>query len=387
MIFTLHLGILSNSLLLYILWKNARKELHFKVLFIIFLWILFTQISFLGFINESKIIFYAMFLFQDTLPTSVGPCLYLYVKTIFFPSKHVFKNNYKHFIIPFLYLLFASIPKLISLINSSEPFTHLRIGLENLWALSNIYSLIYCILALIVLSKTKKLVKFYYSNINSKDLDWLQIFLYGTIVIIGIDISITIYEVLFGDITSAIGIIAVFVVFLIVYLAYKGISQTKVLLPEFLLKKEDAIHEQSTEESRLISHQTKITHDPEELDILFKRLEIIIREQKCYLTPELSLKSVSEKLNISDKKLSYLLNQHMNVSFYDYVNQFRVEEVKKKIMNPSFSKYTLLAIALECGFNSKTSFNRTFQRFEKITPSKFRTQVLKSKSNYDLTEL
>ncbi|WP_343911342.1 helix-turn-helix domain-containing protein [Aquimarina litoralis] len=230
-------------------------------------------------------------------------------------------------------------------------------------------------------------MKFYYSDINSNDFAWLQIFLYGTIVIIGIDISITIYEVLIGDITSAIGIIALFVVFLIVYLAYKGISQTKVLLPDFLLKKEDIPYKNNTNKTRIISNQTKIKHNPEELDILFKKLERLIRQQKCYLTPELTLKSVSEKLNISDKKLSYLLNQHMSISFYDYVNQFRVEEVKKKIVNPSFSKYTLLAIALECGFNSKTSFNRTFQRFEKITPSKFRNQVLKTKSNYDLKKL
>ena len=109
------------------------------------------------------------------------------------------------------------------------------------------------------------------------------------------------------------------------------------------------------------------------MDSLKEELEKLILQEKWYLIPELSLKSLSDELNISDKKLSYLLNQYMNVSFYDYINSLRVEEVKQKILDPSYAQYTLLAIALECGFNSKTSFNRTFQRFEGITPSKYKT--------------
>ncbi len=373
--FTLHLGILANTLLLYVLWKNGWKEFHFKVLFVIFLWIVFTQICFFGFIKESKPIFYFTFLFQDTIPISIGACLFLYVKAIFYPSQNIIRKNIKHFIIPFLYLLFASIPKLISLLNSPNVFEHLRTGLENLWALSIIYSLIYCFIAIKLVKKTNKVVKLYYANINPADFNWLLKLLYGTTVIIGIDISITIYEVLFGDINSSIGIIALFVVFLIVYLAYHGLSQTKVFLPEFLLKKERSKKVEASPTTVLSTSSSKPIYDANEMQSLQKQLEILMQQHKWYLNTELSLKSLAEKLNISDKKLSYLLNQHMRISFYDYINQFRVEEVKQRIKNPSFAQYTLLAIALESGFNSKTSFNRTFQRFEGITPSNFRKQM------------
>ncbi|RZS99019.1 AraC family transcriptional regulator [Aquimarina brevivitae] len=374
--FILHFGILANALLLYILWKNGLKEIHFRILFVIFLWILLTQISFFGFINEFEIIFYSAFLFQDTIPISIGPFLYLYIKAIFFPNNNIVKENYKHFIIPILYLLFASIPKLVSLIQKPDTFGHLREGLENLWALSNIYTLIYTIIALRILAKSKKLVQQYYADINANDLNWLQKFLYCTIFIFGIDISITIYEVVFGDISSAIGIIAFFVVFLIVYLAYHGISQTKVLLPEFLFQKEEILYKEAIAHKETSNPQTKVLYNSEEMDLLKLALEKLILEDKWYLIPELSLKSLSEELNIPDKKISYLLNQHMNVSFYDYINSLRVQEVKRKMLDPFYTQYTLLAIALECGFNSKTSFNRTFQRFEGITPSKYRRRNL-----------
>ncbi|WP_240338261.1 AraC family transcriptional regulator [Aquimarina sp. BL5] len=274
--------------------------------------------------------------------------------------------------------MFASIPKLVSLFNSPNVFGHLRVGLENLVALSIIYSLIYSIIAIKILNKTKKLVNLYYSNVNHSDFNWLLKFLYATILIISIDISITIFEVLYGDINIAIGIIAFFVVFLIVYLAYHGISQTKVLLPKFLLEKEVTVKKDISKTDVISLNGNKTTYSTNEMQSLQQQLETLMQKQKWYLNAELSLKSLSEKLDISDKKLSYLLNQYMQISFYDYINHFRVEEVKEKIKNPSFSQYTLLAIALECGFNSKTSFNRTFHRFESVTPSSFRNQILKT---------
>ncbi|WP_158596967.1 AraC family transcriptional regulator, partial [Aquimarina sp. BL5] len=225
--------------------------------------------------------------------------------------------------------------------NSPNVFGHLRVGLENLVALSIIYSLIYSIIAIKILNKTKKLVNLYYSNVNHSDFNWLLKFLYATILIISIDISITIFEVLYGDINIAIGIIAFFVVFLIVYLAYHGISQTKVLLPKFLLEKEVTVKKDISKTDVISLNGNKTTYSTNEMQSLQQQLETLMQKQKWYLNAELSLKSLSEKLDISDKKLSYLLNQYMQISFYDYINHFRVEEVKEKIKNPSFSQYTL----------------------------------------------
>ena len=376
--FILHVGILANALLLYILWKNGLKEVQFRMLFIIFLWILCTQISLLGYLNRNEIIFFPFFLFQDTITISIGPFLYVYVKAIFFRDKHIIRDNYKHFIIPLLFLLFSSIPKLIELILLPTPFVGIRDGIENILILGSVYTLIYCVMALKTLRKTKKMIKQYYTHINPNDVNWLQHFLYGITFIFIIDFSLSIIEITFPGVHFSVGIISIFIVFLIVYLAYHGISQTKILLPEFLFEKEKNSSENGVSKDETHNKQSKVVFDPTEMDFLKQGLEKLILEEKWYLIPELSLKSVSDELQISEKKLSYLLNQHMNVSFYDYINSLRVEEVKQKILDPSNSQYTLLAIALECGFNSKTSFNRTFQRFEGITPSKYKKSLMQS---------
>jgi transcriptional regulator GlxA family with amidase domain len=109
------------------------------------------------------------------------------------------------------------------------------------------------------------------------------------------------------------------------------------------------------------------------------KLERIIDVEKPYLREDLTLKDLAELLQITDKKMSALLNRYLNTSFYDYINGLRVVEVKKRIQDPAFEKYTLLAIALECGFNSKASFNRIFKKMTVVSPSEYKKRLLANK--------
>ena len=97
--------------------------------------------------------------------------------------------------------------------------------------------------------------------------------------------------------------------------------------------------------------------------------------KKPFLDENVSLKSLAELLAVSDKKLSAILNQHMEISFYDYINGYKVEDVIMKMKEPSYNKYTLLAIAFESGFNSKTSFNRIFKKVTGLSPSAYKKQL------------
>ncbi len=95
----------------------------------------------------------------------------------------------------------------------------------------------------------------------------------------------------------------------------------------------------------------------------------MIEDEKLYLRQGLKLKDLSEKLDVPTYQLSEILNQHMNTSFFDFINKYRVEEAKKRIRsNP---EYTLLQIAFDSGFNNKTSFVNSFKKFEGTTPSSF----------------
>jgi AraC-like DNA-binding protein len=88
----------------------------------------------------------------------------------------------------------------------------------------------------------------------------------------------------------------------------------------------------------------------------------------------LTLDELAEKVKVLPHILSQVINTIEQKSFYDYVNLKRVEDFKKAVALPENKKYTLLALALECGFNSKTAFNRNFKNVTGLSPSLYLKQ-------------
>ncbi len=76
-------------------------------------------------------------------------------------------------------------------------------------------------------------------------------------------------------------------------------------------------------------------------------------------------------MNISVNHLSQVINEQLGMTFFDYVNSYRVEEVKARLSSPDVKNFTLLGIAYDSGFNSKSSFNSIFKKFTGLTPSQF----------------
>jgi len=93
--------------------------------------------------------------------------------------------------------------------------------------------------------------------------------------------------------------------------------------------------------------------------------------KRIYLNPLLKVDDVAANMSIPEKALSSLLNQHVGKNFNDFVNEYRVEEVKIRLADPSNHNFTISAIAFDCGFNSLATFQRVFKQFTGITPSKF----------------
>ena len=101
----------------------------------------------------------------------------------------------------------------------------------------------------------------------------------------------------------------------------------------------------------------------------------MINRDKIHLDNNITLESVAEKLNLNKSYLSRLINSELKMNFSDYLNSVRVEEAKSYISNPEFSNYTLVAIGLEAGFNSKSAFNNAFKKFTGLTPSEYRKSL------------
>ncbi|UOQ70302.1 helix-turn-helix domain-containing protein [Hymenobacter cellulosilyticus] len=87
-----------------------------------------------------------------------------------------------------------------------------------------------------------------------------------------------------------------------------------------------------------------------------------------YLAPELTLGELAAQLRTNTSWLSRVINAGCGKNFNDFINEYRVQEAEARLRDPQFRHYTLLAVALEAGFNSKSTFNRVFKKLRGITP-------------------
>lgn len=111
-----------------------------------------------------------------------------------------------------------------------------------------------------------------------------------------------------------------------------------------------------------------ITND----NVYFKELKQVMRQQKLYRNPTISLVFVANQLSISSGYLSRLINTLTDGNFNDFINTFRVNEVKRKLKDPEYNNYSILSIGLESGFNSKSVFYTTFKKQTGVSPSEYR---------------
>lgn len=114
---------------------------------------------------------------------------------------------------------------------------------------------------------------------------------------------------------------------------------------------------------------------PEKIDgelIMWKeKINWMMKEQKPHLQSDLSLSQLASELRTSSAMLSRCINAGFDKNFNEFVNEYRVGEVKSKMGNPKYKHLTVLAIALESGFSSKATFNRVFKKLEGRSPSDY----------------
>ena len=151
---------------------------------------------------------------------------------------------------------------------------------------------------------------------------------------------------------------------LIYWVAYQAFFRYRLLKDRIklrqLIKKDRP--EASGREEMIHLQRTKFT---------FNEFEAYVIENKSFLNPSLSLDGLAEEFNIGASTLSKVVNSK-NFNFSDCINSYRVEEAKKILNHSDFSNYTIVAIGLECGFNSKSTFYTAFKKSTGKTPSEYK---------------
>ncbi|HUI33739.1 MAG: AraC family transcriptional regulator [Dysgonamonadaceae bacterium] len=192
--------------------------------------------------------------------------------------------------------------------------------------------------------------------------------------------------IIFGVVWTALIIITVihhvFNLFSMVFCTdslFLTLSVFVILIGYFGLKQK-VIFENEFEEQPVLAEEkmkySSSTLKEDEASEYAKRLIDYMHLEKPYLNPELTLTHLASEIDISTHHLSQIINEQFKLNFFEYINQFRVEEVKSRINDPKFEHYSLLGIALDSGFNSKSSFNRIFKKFTNQTPSQFKSALI-----------
>lgn len=336
--------------------KNKSKS---DMILIIWMLIIILHLSlFYGHYTETIYDFPFILGVELPMPLFHGVFLYLYVASV---TKQFPKRNTTialHFL-PLLgfYIYLIEIFKL-PMEEKINIFKNEGAGYETFsYVLYDIFvpcsGVIYVVWSIILLSKHKRNILNNFSNLEQVNLKWLQ---FLTIGIGGIWALVIILE---DDFFIFIGVVVF--VFL---LGYFGINQGEI----YTLR---TVEDQASNDNQNIKKYAKSGLDEKQSKILYSNLKNIMHEDVVYKNGDLSISDLASILGTNSNHLSQIINEQDGKNFYDFVNSYRVEEFIRLLELPENKNFTLLALANECGFNSKSSFNRHFKKHTGKTPSEY----------------
>jgi AraC-like DNA-binding protein len=302
--------------------------------------------------------------------------LFFFVKN-YISEKHNFKPIYLFHLLPFIadhiyqffYFYFQSGgQKIIELNNiiSGTPSVKMSVTL----LLASVSPVVYCIWSIIYLSSHRQNLKKLYSFTSDElRIEWLW-YLTWSMFVVGCAALILNAVIVFFDAADWVQLRLIILVIASIWvfsLGYYSVKKT----PFYRSYHIDGLSTVDEEEmpSGVKYEKTRLKED--EIPGLKKKLLEYLTASKPYLNKNLSIGELAESLEIPAYQLSQLINDRLGQSFFEFINNYRVEEVKLRFFEPKFSNLTLPGIALECGFNSKASFNRIFKQLTGQTPTEY----------------
>lgn len=362
-----------------IIFSKKRKSLSDKILAV---WLSFfaVHLAFVYYSYKAGTVFYIQY---GYFPTGVLVLYYsiMYVYALSLISKeNVFKVKWLIHLVPTIIVYVSIIPFAMLPYEEKAKFvTNITSNIYQYLVLGFILLFVafYLVAILRLLKKHKITIRKMFSYEENINLNWLRILAVLLLMLFAI-ISGLVAFVYYIDLTSSVLLVedqvnldmqgqTAFVVFVFL-LGFFGIKQQmiyapskrtdKVLLPENNIQIDEGRYQKSG-----LKREDSQNH--------LKELLQYMMDEKPYLDGKLSLKQVAEKLEISSNYLSQVINENLNKNFFDFVNGYRVELIKEKMSNAANGNITILGLAYDCGFNSKSSFNSIFKKYTGLTPSQY----------------
>jgi AraC-like DNA-binding protein len=304
--------------------------------------------------------------------TLLGPLLFLYIEFVIHVNR---KLSWKH--------LIHILPTLIVFIAFSEyifgekenvffQYTSEKLLFKIGYFIWMATSPAYYLASIFVLYLHKRKIKNFFSNTSKVNLNWLNYLTHGfAIFLLFLFTNNWIEQIVNIEINYSYAHLSWFVlvvyIFGIGYFGYKqdGVFSDKIVRQSKTLKLGNS-NVNSYEKSGL-----------DEIEASKLQIELIqyMETEKPYLECELNLKDLADALNTSQHKLSQVINGKLDSNFYEFVNGYRINEVKQRLLNPQNDNLKIISLAYDSGFNSKSTFYTIFKKATSYTPSEFKKRI------------
>ena len=333
------------------------------------------------FANAMYLVGYLLFAFSDyIMPAGAnfffigtsfgflfGPLLLLYSQSFITDNFRLIKKHLLH-TIPFLiynilYAIFYHFEPLSLKIEMLQRGTVLPYAL-GFWVnlAMNIQILIYMTITLVLLLKYSTRMRTLYSTVHHLNLGWLELVVYAFLFMWLIDFAHFLLRNTVGispEVSGYLTLISITINFVFANLViYKGLKQ-----PFQFFEVEKELPKTKYDNDSISEEQSKSYLD---------KLLDYMSEEKPYLISTLTLKELSERIELSPRTLSRIINERKNQNFFDFINSYRINDAKMILSNPAKRKMTVLEVLYGVGFNSKSVFNATFKKYTGITPTEYR---------------
>ncbi|MNK28038.1 DNA-binding transcriptional regulator MelR [compost metagenome] len=306
------------------------------------------------------------------LPLPVLHAVFLYLYTITLTENRVpgIKVILLH-LTPFFCLVGLAVP--FYLLSPAEKIAVFKSGGEGFeWYSIIQLSLIllsgafYSFFTLLKIRRYRKTIPDFLSNTDQKMLRWLEYLTIG----LGL---IWLLALLFDD-NIIFGGVTIFVLFI----GFFGINQVSIFitkpddkLPAIPVTELDPDLVQETENTEKKEKYAKSGLDAEQVSDIMLKLEQFMAAEKPFKDSELTLNDLARKMDLNPNQLSQVINSETGNTFYHYINTYRIHDFLYLVSLPENKKFTFLALAYDCGFNSKTTFNKYFKLQTGKTPTEY----------------
>jgi len=309
----------------------------------------------------------------------MGPVFYFYFRSLTNDNFTFTKKDVWHFVPGFIYLSIILFTFIVD-IGYTKWYTQTELpfhfGTQGAWSdyrqtvIDNVFShfniisfIIYLILTFRIYKQYRQYINDNYSDTEAIQFNWIRNILYLVIAgfIFEFLVDISSYFIEYEDYKRKWNAYFGYsiVLYAISILGYNRIGKST--------QKLDFVPHKSPETDKAVA-------EIPELDRYKKNLLTLMTDQELFLQTDLTLKETALQLKTNASILSKVINSGFDQNFNDFVNSFRVEAVKKKMGSPDTKHLTLTAIAYDCGFNSKATFNRSFKKFTGMSPREFMQQ-------------